>query len=242
MASFRELLARTKSEITEISPEEAETRLGSVTFLDVREPAEWAICRIDGARHIPLDELQGRLGELDRSLKQIASYPPLVFAGEARSLQASLAQVAAGNAFLLQAGDCAESFEEFSANNIREKLRVILQMSVVLTYSLGVPVVKVGRIAGQFAKPRSSPFEKVGDKQEKIKIGGNDAVYQEVTGTFIKKPFPMAEKGTPMPGYKQIYVIFETKDGAVASLWIRGPEKTVEKHKKGFDEWVKGFK
>jgi 3-deoxy-7-phosphoheptulonate synthase len=101
--------------------------------------------------------------DLDRALKQIASYPPLVFAGEARSLQNSLAKVAAGNAFLLQAGDCAESFEEFSAVNIREKLRVILQMSVVLTYSLGVPVVKVGRMAGQFAKPRSSPFEKVGD-------------------------------------------------------------------------------
>ncbi len=102
-------------------------------------------------------------GDLDRALKQIASYPPLVFAGEARSLQSSLAQVAAGNAFLLQAGDCAESFEEFSAVNIREKLRVILQMAVVLTYSLGVPVVKVGRIAGQFAKPRSAPFERIGD-------------------------------------------------------------------------------
>ena len=102
-------------------------------------------------------------GNLDRALKQIGSYPPLVFAGEARSLMTSLGHVAAGNAFLLQAGDCAESFEEFSAVNIREKLRVILQMAVVLTYSLGVPVVKVGRIAGQFAKPRSSPFEKVGD-------------------------------------------------------------------------------
>src|SRR6187431_2924912 len=102
-------------------------------------------------------------GDLERALKQIRSYPPLVFAGEARSLQAGLAQVAAGNAFLLQAGDCAESFEEFSAVNIREKLRVILQMAVVLTYSLGVPVVKVGRIAGQFAKPRSAPTEMVGD-------------------------------------------------------------------------------
>src|SRR5215217_9774661 len=101
--------------------------------------------------------------ELHRALKTIATYPPLVFAGEARSLQASLGKVAAGNAFLLQAGDCAESFEEFSANNIREKLRVILQMAVVLTYSLGVPVVKVGRIAGQFAKPRSAPTEMVGD-------------------------------------------------------------------------------
>ena len=94
---------------------------------------------------------------LDRALKTIASYPPLVFAGEARSLQSSLAQVAAGKAFLLQAGDCAESFEEFSADTIRDKLRVILQMAVVLTYSVGVPVVKVGRIAGQFAKPRSQP-------------------------------------------------------------------------------------
>ncbi|MGZ4769389.1 MAG: class II 3-deoxy-7-phosphoheptulonate synthase, partial [Ilumatobacteraceae bacterium] len=101
--------------------------------------------------------------DLDRALKQIASYPPLVFAGEARSLQTTLGHVAAGNAFMLQAGDCAESFEEFSAVNIREKLRVILQMAVVLTYSLGVPVVKVGRIAGQFAKPRSAAFERVGE-------------------------------------------------------------------------------
>jgi 3-deoxy-7-phosphoheptulonate synthase len=100
---------------------------------------------------------------LQRALKTVASYPPLVFAGESRSLQASLADVATGNAFLLQAGDCAESFEEFSANNIREKLRVVLQMAVVLTYSMGVPVVKVGRMAGQFAKPRSSPTERVGD-------------------------------------------------------------------------------
>ena len=103
------------------------------------------------------------LGALDSSLKQISTLPPLVFAGEARSLQAELAQVAAGNAFLLQAGDCAESFEDFSADNIREKLRVILQMAVVLTYSVGVPVVKVGRMAGQFAKPRSSDTEMVGD-------------------------------------------------------------------------------
>src|SRR3954470_11981405 len=102
--------------------------------------------------------------DLDRALKQIRSYPPLVFAGEARSLQTGLAHVAAGNAFLLQAGDCAESFEDFSANNIREKLRVILQMAIVLTYSLRVPVVKVGRIAGQFAKPRSSDYERIGDE------------------------------------------------------------------------------
>ena len=101
-------------------------------------------------------------GALDHALKHIASMPPLVFAGEARSLQSELARVASGRAFLLQAGDCAESFEEFSADNIREKLRVILQMAVVLTYSVGVPIVKVGRIAGQFAKPRSSATEMVG--------------------------------------------------------------------------------
>ena len=100
---------------------------------------------------------------LEHSLKQIAAQPPLVFAGEARTLQSDLAQVAAGNAFLLQAGDCAESFEDFSADNIREKLRVILQMAIILTYSVGVPVVKVGRMAGQFAKPRSSDTERVGD-------------------------------------------------------------------------------
>ena len=87
--------------------------------------------------------------------------PPLVFAGEARNLTDRLAQVARGEAFLLQAGDCAESFDVFSADSIRDKLRVILQMAVVLMYSSGVPVVKVGRIAGQFAKPRSSPTETI---------------------------------------------------------------------------------
>ena len=99
---------------------------------------------------------------LESSLKQITTLPPLVFAGEARSLQIELGRVASGNAFLLQAGDCAESFEDFSADNIREKLRVILQMAIILTYSVGVPIVKVGRMAGQFAKPRSSDFETVG--------------------------------------------------------------------------------
>ena len=98
---------------------------------------------------------------VDATLDTLAGYPPLVFAGEARRLTGSLARVANGEAFLLQAGDCAESFDAFSANSIRERLRVILQMAVVLTYSSGVPVVKVGRIAGQFAKPRSAPTETV---------------------------------------------------------------------------------
>jgi 3-deoxy-7-phosphoheptulonate synthase len=85
-----------------------------------------------------------------------------VFAGEARDLMANLGEVAAGKAFLLQAGDCAESFHEFSADTIRDKLKVILQMAIVLTYGSGVHVVKVGRIAGQFAKPRSAEVERVG--------------------------------------------------------------------------------
>ena len=99
--------------------------------------------------------------EHDAALKTLSSYPPLVFAGEARNLTAALGRVADGGAFLLQAGDCAESFDSFSADSIRERLKVILQMAVVLTYSAGVPTVKVGRIAGQFAKPRSSPTETV---------------------------------------------------------------------------------
>jgi 3-deoxy-7-phosphoheptulonate synthase len=99
---------------------------------------------------------------LDQSLKQLAGLPPLVFAGEARQLTEALGEVAAGRAFLLQAGDCAESFHDFSADAIRDKLKVILQMAVVLTYGSGVPAVKVGRIAGQFAKPRSSDTEVIG--------------------------------------------------------------------------------
>ena len=97
--------------------------------------------------------------ELNAVLKEISELPPLVFAGEARTLKSKLARVCNGEALLLQAGDCAESFSALSANSIRDKLKVILQMAVALTYSTGLPVVKVGRIAGQFAKPRSSPTE-----------------------------------------------------------------------------------
>ncbi len=97
------------------------------------------------------------LAEVER---QLATFPPLVFAGEARNLTKALGQVAKGEAFLLQGGDCAESFAEHGANNIRDFFRVFLQMAVVLTYAGSLPVVKVGRIAGQFAKPRSSPTEK----------------------------------------------------------------------------------
>jgi 3-deoxy-7-phosphoheptulonate synthase len=97
--------------------------------------------------------------------KQLVSWPPLVFAGEARKLKKSLADVSMGKAFLLQGGDCAESFGEHHPDNIRDLFRVFLQMAVVLTFAGAVPVVKVGRIAGQFAKPRSSDTEKKGDTE-----------------------------------------------------------------------------
>ena len=114
-------------------------------------------------RHFPAEQQPAwpDAADLERVLKILAGFPPLVFAGEARNLTAKLSDVAVGRAFLLQAGDCAESFDSLSADSIRDKLRVILQMAVVLTYSAGVPVAKVGRIAGQFAKPRSSPTEVV---------------------------------------------------------------------------------
>src|SRR5712691_4830499 len=94
---------------------------------------------------------------------QLAAMPPIFFAGEARALREALAGVAEGRGFLLQAGDCVESFQEFSAISIREKLKIILQMAAVLTYGSMLPVVKLGRIAGQFVKPRSSPSELVDD-------------------------------------------------------------------------------
>jgi 3-deoxy-7-phosphoheptulonate synthase len=103
----------------------------------------------------------------------LGNYPPLVFAGEARNLKASLAEVVAGKGFLLQGGDCAESFAEFHPNNIRDTFRVLLQMAVVLTFASKLPVVKVGRMAGQFAKPRSSPTETIGGVELPSYLGDN---------------------------------------------------------------------
>ena len=108
------------------------------------------------AKHIPIYKNNN---ELDEVLAKIKKFPPLVFAGEARLLQKNLAEVAEGKAFLLQGGDCAESFSDFHPDNIRDTFKVILQMSVVLTFGATCPVVKVGRIAGQFAKPRSQDTE-----------------------------------------------------------------------------------
>ncbi|MCW1933225.1 class II 3-deoxy-7-phosphoheptulonate synthase [Pararhodobacter zhoushanensis] len=99
---------------------------------------------------------------LNAAEAQLANFPPLVFAGEARALKRQLGEAAQGRAFLLQGGDCAESFAEFSADAIRDTFKVMLQMAMVLTYGAKVPVIKVGRMAGQFAKPRSAPMESVG--------------------------------------------------------------------------------
>ncbi|MBF0372348.1 MAG: 3-deoxy-7-phosphoheptulonate synthase class II [Alphaproteobacteria bacterium] len=117
----------------------------------------------DGWKRKPIQQVPeypdtAKLASVEDTLR---TFPPLVFAGEARRLQASLARVAEGKAFLLQGGDCAESFAEFHANKIRDTFRVMLQMAVVLTFGAACPVVKVGRMAGQFAKPRSAPTETI---------------------------------------------------------------------------------
>lgn len=117
------------------------------------DPASW---KTKPAKQLPIYDDPAELQAVEDTLR---NYPPLVFAGEARRLKKSLADVARGEAFLLQGGDCAESFAEFHPKNIRDTFRVLLQMAVVMAFSAGMPVVKVGRIAGQFAKPRSEPVE-----------------------------------------------------------------------------------
>ncbi|WP_237155225.1 class II 3-deoxy-7-phosphoheptulonate synthase [Oryzibacter oryziterrae] len=123
-------------------------------------PTPW---KPDSWRALPIQQVPDYpdMAELAAVEGRLATYPPLVFAGEARKLKKQLAKVAAGEAFLLQGGDCAESFAEHGADNIRDFFRVFLQMAVVLTYAAAQPVVKVGRIAGQFAKPRSKPTETI---------------------------------------------------------------------------------
>ena len=145
-------------------------------------PSSW---RSRPARHQPEWPDAARA---EAALAQLKAMPPLVFAGEARDLQAALAEVAAGRAFLLQAGDCAESFHDFTAVSIREKLKILLQMSVVLIYGSALPLVKVGRIAGQFAKPRSSPTERVGE-----------ADLPSFLGHMVNDDAPTAEARIPDP-------------------------------------------
>ncbi|MFA7603524.1 MAG: 3-deoxy-7-phosphoheptulonate synthase class II [Novosphingobium sp.] len=132
------------------------------------------------ARHLPAYGDSPKLSEVEATL---AKFPPLVFAGEARALKDDLAEVAAGRGFLLQGGDCAESFAEFHPDNIRDTFRVLLQMAVVLTFASKQPVVKVGRMAGQFAKPRSAPVETVGDQELPSYLGDiiNGIEFDEAT-------------------------------------------------------------
>jgi 3-deoxy-7-phosphoheptulonate synthase len=147
-------------------------------------PTSW---RSRPAAHIPQDYPDATA--LDAAVKSLSRQPPLVFAGEARRLTSRLAKVAAGEALLLQGGDCAESFAELSADSIRDTFRVLLQMAVVLTYAAQKPVVKVGRIAGQFAKPRSEPTEKRGDVALPSYRG--DIVNAQEFTTGARTPDPM---------------------------------------------------
>ncbi|XP_059653291.1 phospho-2-dehydro-3-deoxyheptonate aldolase 2, chloroplastic-like [Cornus florida] len=130
----------------------------SAVHSDDPSPEEWTVDSWKSKRALQLPEYPDE-AELESVLKDLKSFPPIVFAGEALTLEERLGQAALGNAFLMQGGDCAESFKEFTANNIRDTLRVLLQMGVVLMFGGQMPVIKVGRMAGQFAKPRSDPFE-----------------------------------------------------------------------------------
>jgi 3-deoxy-7-phosphoheptulonate synthase len=139
----------------ESPPQAGESRVRGYTW----SPSSWRDFPAEQLPEWPNDE------DVRQSLDELRGLPPLVFAGEARRLTRALGSVAAGRSFLLQAGDCAESFNELAADSIRDKLKVILQMAVVLTYGAGLPVVKLGRIAGQFAKPRTFSTERVGDAE-----------------------------------------------------------------------------
>jgi 3-deoxy-7-phosphoheptulonate synthase len=145
-------------------------------------PNSWRDCPI---RQVPAYPDQTRLEDMEA---RIGKYPPLVFAGEARRLKAHLALAAEGKAFVLQGGDCAESFADFTANVIRDTFRVLLQMAVVLTFGASVPVVKMGRMAGQFAKPRSSDTETQGD-----------VTLPSYRGDIVNGPEFSAEARTPDP-------------------------------------------
>jgi 3-deoxy-7-phosphoheptulonate synthase len=145
-------------------------------------------------QQVPFYADQDALGAVEA---QLAGFPPLVFAGEARKLKRALGKVAAGEAFLLQGGDCAESFAEHSADNIRDFFRVFLQMAVVLTFAGASPVVKVGRIAGQFAKPRSAPTETI-DGVELPSYRGDIINDNEFTAA-AREPDPRRQ----LEGYRQ---------------------------------------
>src|SRR6201993_4974591 len=146
-------------------------------------PNSWRDCPI---RQVPAYPDPEKLADMET---RIGRSPPLVFAGEARRLKAHLAHAAEGKAFVLQGGDCAESFSDFTANIIRDTFRVLLQMAVVLTFGASLPVVKMGRMAGQYAKPRSSESETV-----------DGETLPSYRGDIINGPEFTAEARVPDPG------------------------------------------
>ena len=131
--------------------------------------------------------------------------PPLVFAGESRSLKKKLGEVSQGKAFLLQGGDCAESFLEFHPNNIRDFFKVVLQMSLILTVSSKLPVIKVGRVAGQFSKPRSSPVEVIDGKELPSYLGDNiNSMEFTKESLCVKNKFKLSYKDIPDTLYDDV--------------------------------------
>jgi 3-deoxy-7-phosphoheptulonate synthase len=187
--------------------------------VDVWSPTSWRGKPIEQA---PDYADAAALGEVER---QLAGFPPLVFAGEARQLKNMLGKVAKGEAFLLQGGDCAESFGEHSADNIRDFFRVFLQMSVVATFAAALPVVKVGRIAGQFAKPRSAPMEKIGEVELPSYRGDiiNDIVFQPEA----RKPAPSRQLDAYRQSAATLNLIRAFASGGYANLenahgWMLG--------------------
>ncbi len=155
----------------------------------------------------------------------LAKYPPLVFAGESRKLKRALGEVAAGRAFLLQGGDCAESFAEFSADNIRDTFKVILQMAIVLTWGAKVPVVKVGRMAGQFAKPRSAATETIGGVELPSYRGDIINGFDFTAGARVPDPQRMLQAYTQAAASLNLLRAFST--GGYADIhrvqsWIAG--------------------
>ncbi|KAM4085516.1 hypothetical protein ACJW30_10G034000 [Castanea mollissima] len=148
----------TKPHFLHVTTPKPTTTIPSVSVSDISSSESWAPHSWTSKKALQLPDYPDP-EELRLVLNTLESFPPIVFAGEARNLEERLAQAALGEAFLLQGGDCAESFKEFSADNIRDTFRVLLQMGIVLTYGAQIPVIKVGRMAGQFAKPRSDAFE-----------------------------------------------------------------------------------
>jgi 3-deoxy-7-phosphoheptulonate synthase len=173
-------------------------------------PQSW---RNAEARQLPLWPDAAKAAAVEAEMR---SYPPLVFAGEARQLTERLADVVAGRAFLLQGGDCAESFAEFHPNNIRDTFRVLLQMAVTLTFASHMPVVKVGRMAGQFAKPRSADTEELGGISLPSYRGDivNDINFEETA----RVPDPERQKRAYMQAASTLNLLRAFATGGYANL------------------------